>query len=146
MAPRQTTRENAVVGDDLMLNFTGDGMQVDYALPSTTPTAAPVIPDAEDLLVNVIDDGESYTYQCASVVEDNDPTTIPMEFFMDVSFPEGAEKLALRHVREQLVNSVAFEYGISTGQGCENPSLERTWVVEISSETSDWVRDPVFGQ
>ena len=100
----------------------------------------------EDGWVTLIDDGKMFSYLCSEVVEDNNPTLVPLSFFMDLSFPEGAEELALRHVQEQLVTNIAGQFGVSNGEGCENPITARTWLVQISSNLSDWVRDPALGE
>ena len=119
------------------------------AAPIASPITLTELGDAdvvEDDWVTLIDDGETFRYLCSEVVADNDPTLVPLAFFMDLAFPEGAEELALRHVQEQLVTSIAGQYGVSDGTGCENPTTGRTWLVEISSNLSDWVRDPALGK
>jgi hypothetical protein len=120
------------------------------AAPIASPITLTELGDADvvedDDWVTLIDDGETFRYLCSEVVADNDPTVVPLAFFMDLAFPEGAEELALRHVQEQLVTSIAGQYGVSDGTGCENPTTGRTWLVEISSNLSDWVRDPALGE
>lgn len=96
--------------------------------------------------VEFLDDGSSYGYQCARVVQDNDPTMVPMDFFFDLSFPQGAEKAAVRYVQTTLVQRIAGEYGISNAQGCENPSIGKTWLIQILSQIQNWQRDSVLSE
>ena len=103
-------------------------------------------PQNEESLVQTMDDGVSYGYQCAKQVEDNTVLDIPLTFFLDVSFPVGTEAIALLSIQEQLIAATALHYGISNGQRCENPTLTGdTWLVQILSKTTDWTREPLFG-
>ena len=108
----------------------------------TTTTEAPDLTPQ----VEFLDDGSSYGYQCARVVQDNDPTMVPMDFFFDLSFPQGAEEAAVRYVQTTLVQRIAGEYGISDAQGCENPSFGKTWLIQILSQIQNWQRDSVLSE
>jgi hypothetical protein len=98
-------------------------------------------------VVQTMEDGVAYGYQCAKLVEDNTVLDIPLMFFLDLSFPIGSEAVALLYVQEQLIASTALHYGISNGQRCENPTLTGdTWLVQILSKTTDWTRETLFGK
>ncbi len=102
---------------------------------------------AEVPVVQTIDNGVAYGYQCAKVVRDNTVTDIPVTFFLDVSFPIGSQDLAVTFLQEEIVSSVALYYGVSNGQRCENPLLNgSTWLVQILSKTTDWKRETLFGR
>jgi len=98
-------------------------------------------------VVQTINNGEAFGFQCAKVVRDNEVTDIPLTFFLDVSYPIGSEDLALTYLQEEVVTSVATYYGVSNGQRCENPLLNgSTWLVQILSRTSDWKKETMFGE
>ena len=63
-------------------------------------------------VVQTIDNGVAFGFQCAKVVRDNTVTDIPLTFFLDVSFPIGSEALALTYLQEELVTSIASYYGM----------------------------------
>lgn len=102
--------------------------------------------DGDDVpVVQTIDNGVAFGFQCAKVVRDNQVTDIPLTFFLDVSFPIGSQDLALTYLQEEIVSSVALYYGVSNGQRCENPLLNgSTWLVQILSKTTDWKKETLF--
>lgn len=103
--------------------------------------------EAEVPVVQTIDNGVAFGFQCAKVVRDNQVTDIPLTFFLDVSFPIGSQEMALTFLQEKLVSSVALYYGVSNGQRCANPLLNgSTWLVQILSKTTDWQRETLFGR
>lgn len=102
--------------------------------------------DDEVPVVQAIDDGVAYGYQCAKVVRDNTVIDIPVTLFLDISYPAGSEDLAIMYLQKQLIGSVAEYYGVSNGKKCANPSLDgSTWLVQILSKTTDWQQDDLAG-
>ena len=87
-----------------------------------------------------------YGYQCARVVENNIVNELPVTFFIDLAFPKESQQLALLYLQEQLIEAVAFEYGVNTGTRCDDPLIDgSTWLVKILSRTSDWKLETIFG-
>eukprot|EP00934_Nitzschia_sp_Nitz4_P007536 Nitzschia sp. Nitz4//scaffold176_size46146//18695//22866//NITZ4_007191-RA/size46146-processed-gene-0.33-mRNA-1//-1//CDS//3329539012//7526//frame0 len=104
-----------------------------------------VAPTEEIPVVQKIDNGVSYGYQCAQVVHTNTVTEIELPFYIDMGFPTGTEDLAIAYLQEQLVEAVSLHYGVSTGTRCDDPLLDgSSWLVQFISKSTDWTRQELF--
>lgn len=113
---------------------------------TTTEDGTAANPDDDVPVVQQIDNGVAYGYQCAKVVSSNTVTDIDLTFFLDLGFPTGTEDLAINFMQEQLVDAVSLHYGVSSGARCDNPLLDgSTWLVQFLSKTTDWTREELFG-
>lgn len=92
------------------------------------------------------DNNELIGFQCPRVMENNpNLVDIPLFFYMDMKFPKGSESVSKRRVQTELLLAIARDFRVSTGKACTDPPPNGiSWLVSITSDTEQLVRDEVF--
>jgi hypothetical protein len=88
-------------------------------------------------------------YQCDKLVADNELVVADLTYYIDLMWPNttSTEDLAVKSVRMGLLDAVASTFGISSGVRCkEPPENGETWLVKVTSESSQYERVPDFGK
>jgi hypothetical protein len=99
--------------------------------------------------VELIDQDDIYSFQCAKVVRDSMVTDVDLIFYVDLAYPVGteAEEAGIRHLQTGLVDSVSKSYEISSGIRCSDPPFDGTsWLVRFTSDANDYTRVAAFGK
>jgi hypothetical protein len=85
-------------------------------------------------------------YQCDKLVGDNTLVKVDLTYYIDLMWTDDTEETAVNLVRVGVIDAVASTFGISSGVRCNEPPDGSTWMVKVTSESSQYNRVDGFDE
>lgn len=107
----------------------------------TPPSQADLKIDGSQMIVLDYDQETNFvtTFSCQQLVENNVVTPVEVDFFYDLAFSSDVEpEMARKEFEAQLLDRIASEWGLASGNACISPPLTgHFYLVQVSSLPED---------